>query len=375
MNRTLTGATHWTQKHTMSLETHKEEEISHALETTTEAFGKAAARLASITPDTSALMSLPKVLPDTPEALSVILPVLAYEPGPSTDPSRVASLRTVRSLPALPQSPTPVTTSMTTTLDIPKMWESPLNEITRNHEIFRSNLKNYLHLDKILAATEEAANAMYSTRMKGRLFDDWYQEWSIYAAHAGVDENTKMYAFRRNLNQAIHTKILGVSPQPTTLAELVKLAKAFDQAYLEYRSNTVKSEGLRYPSNSDATMKSDDSMQINRYTGREHFKKISKEEKDRRFRMKLCLYCASIEHLVKECPVKQNAQNALRAGQNPRRDIEARATTTQESKYSGESPAPVYEEFPPSATISRLYQDPDPFGLLRPRSAPINEDF
>jgi hypothetical protein len=121
-------------------------------------------------------------------------------------------------------------------------------------------------------------------------------------------------------------------------------------------------------------MEGDDSIQIIRFTGKEPYKVISKEEKDRRFREQLCLYCGGKGHMVKECQVKQNAQNNPRTRKNPRRDTKACATMTQESENSGKSPASIYEEFPPSATISRLYQDPDPFGLLHPRSAP-NEDF
>jgi len=221
----------------------------------------------------------------------------------------------------------------------------------------------------------EAANAMHSTPMRNRLFNDWYQEWSMYADRAGVDENTKMYAFRKNLNQATHSKILGVSPQPTTMADLVKHARAFDQVWHVFRSDAFTDGRPRYTKNRGATTEEGDSAQINLFTGKEQYKKISKEEKDRRFREKLCLYCGGKGHMVKECRIKQNAQNAPRTGQNTKRDWKARATTTQETEKSGESSAPTYEEYPPSATISRLYQDSNPFGLLRPRSAPVNEDF
>jgi Retrotransposon gag protein len=63
----------------------------------------------------------------------------------------------------------------------------------------------------------EASTIMHSLRQRNRPFNEWYQEWSTHASRAGVDESTRMYAFRVNLNQGLHTKLLGLSPQPATL--------------------------------------------------------------------------------------------------------------------------------------------------------------
>jgi hypothetical protein len=82
----------------------------------------------------------------------------------------------------------------------------------------------------------EAASAMHSLRMGNRPFNDWYQEWSTYASRAGVDDNTKMYAFRRALPMALHSKILGVSPQPATLDALVEQARQFDRIWRLYQT-------------------------------------------------------------------------------------------------------------------------------------------
>ena len=80
-----------------------------------------------------------------------------------------------------------------------------------------------------------AANAMYSTRMGSRPFNEWYQEWSVHAARAGVDEKTRMFAFRTNLPEALHNKLLGLSPQPTTMATLVEKTRLFDNTYHAYK--------------------------------------------------------------------------------------------------------------------------------------------
>ena len=60
----------------------------------------------------------------------------------------------------------------------------------------------------------ESANAMHTMCMGSHPFNELYQEWSVHASHAGVNDKTKMYAFHNNLPEALHNKLLGVSPQP-----------------------------------------------------------------------------------------------------------------------------------------------------------------
>ena len=65
-------------------------------------------------------------------------------------------------------------------------------------------------------------------------FSEWYQEWSTYALLSGANEETKMFTFRKVLPQGLHQKILGVSPQPTMLDDLVKKAREFDRIWWLY---------------------------------------------------------------------------------------------------------------------------------------------
>ena len=98
--------------------------------------------------------------------------------------------------------------------------------------------------------------------------------------------------------------------------------------------------------------------------------KLSKEEKDKRYREKLCFYCGKPNHTAKECRAKTNQ---MRQGnnkpRNPRQDTRVRAAATQEESYE-EAP----EDHP--AQISAMYQEPrSRFLIPRPHSAPVNEDF
>jgi len=79
-----------------------------------------------------------------------------------------------------------------------------------------------------LASQMEAISKMHPHPMGMKSFATWFQEWSTEARHTGVDETTKMWAFRRNLPLILQQKLLTLSPQPTTLDTLVKKAREFD---------------------------------------------------------------------------------------------------------------------------------------------------
>ena len=51
----------------------------------------------------------------------------------------------------------------------------------------------------------------------------------MHARQANVDEQTWMYAFRKNLNQLLHQKIIQMSLQPDTMTALVKAARDLDK--------------------------------------------------------------------------------------------------------------------------------------------------
>ena len=210
----------------------------------------------------------------------------------------------------------------------------------------------------------EAAAQMHNLRQGNRPFNEWYQTWYTHASRAGVDENTKMFAFRRNLNQALHNKIIALSPQPRTLAALVEKARDFDRVWHLYNSPafTQRPSGMRIR----ATTQEDPppATQINALSAPNMKReKISKEERDRRFQNKLCLYCGKPNHFAKEC--RQKKMNAQ--GRRPGIPPNVRATTSQET--TEEAP-------PPEAQLSFLRAatpDTDPYGILRPKSAP--QDF
>ena len=62
-----------------------------------------------------------------------------------------------------------------------------------------------------------------------------------------MDEATKMYAFRKNLNPSLHQKIIQIMLQPTTLAALVDKAQDLDQNWHLYGRPRDSSRGPQSP--------------------------------------------------------------------------------------------------------------------------------
>jgi len=94
---------------------------------------------------------------------------------------------------------------------------------------------------------QEAIKGMHSTYMGNREFNDWYQDWSNFARQSGVDDNTKMYAFRNCINSALQQKLVALSPQPATLPDLIDKARDLDRSFRMFtpRSYTTSTGGGR----------------------------------------------------------------------------------------------------------------------------------
>jgi hypothetical protein len=102
-------------------------------------------------------------------------------------------------------------------------------------------------------------------------------------------------------------------------------------------------------------------------------KRLSREEKDRRFKANLCFFCGKPGHCVKDCDVKRNMSQGRPSGggQNTR----TRQLATEESEPQEEA-APTEYDGPREAQVARFYPSMgDRYDIIRPKSAPVNEDF
>src|SRR6266571_4929684 len=183
------------------------------------------------------------------------------------------------------------------------------------------------------------------------------QEWSTYASWLGANDETKMFAFRKALPQALHQKIIGVSPQPTTLDGLAEKAREFDRIWRLYSNPSFTNARPQGPRNRALTTDEEEAAQVNvTSTHPQIGGTLSKEEKDRRFKEKLCFYCGKPNHRANKCRAKQATLGTGRRDQRPRKEFQAPAVT-QDTYNEGPS-----EEHP--AQVGALYYAPRTISMI-----------
>ena len=124
----------------------------------------------------------------------------------------------------------------------------------------------------------QAIAQMYACKMGNREFNEWYQEWSQHARRSRVDDTTKMFAFRNNLNGALNQKMTLLTPQPTTLANAVEKARDFDHNWQLYAGPGNSNRGPPRRGNNNArvhevTTQEAPNAEINATCGGPPFKK------------------------------------------------------------------------------------------------------
>ena len=199
-------------------------------------------------------------------------------------------------------------------------------------------------------SAQQAMNALWTVKMGNRPFHEWYQEWSTYAARSEANDATKMYAFRQALPQGLNDKLVGVTPAPTTLTDLVEKARSFDQQYQLYRQTTGNPSNPRR--NQGARMRSsttdDANVNLTNMSDSPRYQKLSEEEKAARKASNACFYCGKEGHFVRNCRSCPPRRRPPFKGQ-----ARTRVTETGE-----EAPSENKEEHTDTTTVSRIYHDP-----------------
>jgi len=210
--------------------------------------------------------------------------------------------------------------------------------------------------------TDLAQQNMFDLKQGARRFNDWYQEWSTFATRSGANDDTKIFAFKHNLNNGIHQKLLGVSPTPTTLADLVSKAHKFDRAYEIYQSQNHEDHTLLLLPRTAILSQMKHKSMLRFLNILSPLVNLQRKKKTAIFKNKLCLYCGKPGHMARACNKKK--ENDAR----PRNPVTTHATTTQEE-------APLDED-DSSSHVASLYHDVYAGTLpTRPFSAPILRIF
>eukprot|EP00833_Pecoramyces_ruminatium_P010785 jgi/Orpsp1_1/1184817/evm.model.c7180000091086.1 len=128
----------------------------------------------------------------------------------------------------------------------------------------------------------------------------YIMEFNKYADDSNWNEEAKMDAFIAGLNNQVATRILEMFPGPRNLLALQTIASRIDARL------TVNQQFFRNSSSSGFRSFNYKKNKSNKYKNNKNNNKyhgpLSQEEKDRRRRENLCLYCGASNHSLKECP-------------------------------------------------------------------------
>jgi hypothetical protein len=216
---------------------------------------------------------------------------------------------------------------------------------------------------------QQAMNAIWQLKMGNRPFHEWYQEWSTYASRSGANDATKMYAFRQALPQGLNDKLVGLATPPTTLTALVEHARLFDQQWQMWRrtgsgpTSSQRPQGPRIRANTT----DDTSINLAETDVRgSRFKKLTKEDREKRMKNGECLYCGKQGHFARECRTRPAGRGR---GQGPRYN----PTRTRLTDIGEEAPSELPESSD-ATVVSRIYQDPQ-YHFTVPEPTNAVEDF
>jgi len=138
-----------------------------------------------------------------------------------------------------------------------------------------------------------------------------------------------MYAFRQCINSALQQKLVALSPQPATLPDLIDKAQDLDHSLRMFapRSYTPSmGEGRRrgcFTPRIRAMEEEEPTTEINVTCGRGQFQghshgtsfrqgRLSPEEREHRFKEKLCMYCSKPGHIATNCNLGKRPGTSLR---------------------------------------------------------------
>jgi len=137
-----------------------------------------------------------------------------------------------------------------------------------------------------------------------------------------------MYAFRRCINPALQQKLVALSPQPATLPDLVNKAQDLDHSFhmftpQSYTPSTGGGRGrgrftprIRAIEEEEPTMEINATCRCGQFRGHScgtsfHQGKLSPEEREHRFKEKLCMYCSKPGHIATNCNLGKHPGTSL----------------------------------------------------------------
>ena len=185
--------------------------------------------------------------------------------------------------------------------------EDETNEIFQSYEVFKEKLtQTFGDLDKKRAAERKIMALRQMTSV-----GEYTAQFQKYASKTKWDEDALMAQYYRGLKDEVKDDYVRINPAPETLHEMIEAATKIDtrlyERKLERKGNYQPRFGARTQSR---THRPHYGLQPMELDSTQRHKTLSKQEKERRYKDKLCLYCGKPGHFAKDCRSKRQANQA-----------------------------------------------------------------
>lgn len=221
--------------------------------------------------------------------------------------------------------------------------------IFADYSTFKTELRSFCGVQN---EEEEAKRKLFDLKQLGSVAN-YASQFQALTTFCNWDEDFLKDKFYRGLKYDIREKYI-LRPRPNTLQELIDDAKLLDHRLTELRlemgtrvpatphkANQAKKKQPYYgpePMDLDANQKKPRPRGQGIYKqqpkGKKEFKKygkLSQEERDRRIKEKLCLYCGKPGHQANECRAKNSQMDAVQPKEKQK------AKRTEENQDTKES--------------------------------------
>ena len=133
----------------------------------------------------------------------------------------------------------------------------------------------------------------------------YYTRFRAIAINTGFDQEAQISAFRNGLSDDIKDILATSLEEPNDLEALVSIAIKIDTRL--YDRKMEKEARTRLPAISAVSVGPVQASELNPVQLKNG--KLTKFERERRIKLKLCLYCGEAGHNLKDCPKKTNNSN------------------------------------------------------------------
>lgn len=162
-------------------------------------------------------------------------------------------------------------------------------------------------------STQHACDQLSRLRQGKGSVTSFATKFRRLAPETGYNDTALIQLFRNGVSDEVKDALSYSLDEPSQFESFVKLAIKIDQRLFDRKMEKGNNSHFKPSQNSGAPRSSGpspmnlDAMSSETQIGK--FKKLSKEEKQRRVDNNLCLYCGSNQHLLDGCTVKKDRKD------------------------------------------------------------------